>query len=84
MPHRDYSLLGPDARRAVENGRGGAEWYRTDFPRKEMKALMQRSDAPAIRRQLRHEDHFIRRDLPPTAKTNREDFHAGALGVPAE
>ncbi len=49
MSHRDYSLLGPDARRAVESGLAAAEWYHTDIPRKEMKALMQREDGPAIR-----------------------------------
>ena len=35
---------------------------------------------PALRRQLAHEDHFLRRDLPPTARPYREDFHAAALG----
>jgi len=49
MRHRDYSLLGEDGRRAVETGLAAAEWYHTDIPRKEMKALMQRSDQPAIR-----------------------------------
>ena len=49
MTRRDYSLLGPDAERAVEAGLAAAEWYHTDIPRKEMKALMQRSDQPAIR-----------------------------------
>jgi fatty acid desaturase len=49
MTRRDYSLLGPDAKRAVETGLAAAEWYHTDVPRKVMKDLMQRSDAPAIR-----------------------------------
>jgi fatty acid desaturase len=49
MGRRDYSLLGEDARRAVQSGLAAAEWYHTDVPRKEMKALMQRSDQPAIR-----------------------------------
>ncbi|MDZ5700024.1 fatty acid desaturase family protein [Chelativorans sp. M5D2P16] len=49
MGKRDYSLVGPDARRAVETGLASAEWYHTDIPRKEMKALMKRSDGPAIR-----------------------------------
>ncbi|WP_323770693.1 fatty acid desaturase family protein [Antarctobacter sp.] len=49
MARRDYSLLGEDARRAVQNGLAAAEWYHTDIPRKEMKALMQRADQPAIR-----------------------------------
>ncbi len=46
---KDYSLLGDDARRAVETGLAAAEWYHTDIARKDMKALMQRSDQPAIR-----------------------------------
>lgn len=46
---RDYSLVGQDARRAVETGLAAAEWYHTDIPRKQMKELMQRSDGPAIR-----------------------------------
>ncbi|SLN29075.1 fatty acid desaturase family protein [Roseisalinus antarcticus] len=49
MPKRNYSLLGADAERAIEIGLAAAEWYHTDVPRKEMKALMQRSDQPAIR-----------------------------------
>ena len=46
---RDYSLTGKSARDAVERGLASAEWYHTDIPRKAMKALMQRSDQPAIR-----------------------------------
>lgn len=49
MGKRDYSLLGEDARRAVETGLAAAQWYHTDVARKDMKALMQRSDTPAIR-----------------------------------
>ena len=49
MAKRDYSLLGPEAKRAVECGLAAAEWYHTDLPRDRMKALMQRSDQPAIR-----------------------------------
>lgn len=49
MAKRDYSLLGPDARRAVETGLAAAEWYHSEVPRKDMKALMQRDDQPAIR-----------------------------------
>lgn len=45
----DYSLIGRDARLAVETGLAAAEWYKTDIPRKRMKDLMQRSDGPAIR-----------------------------------
>jgi fatty acid desaturase len=46
---RDYSLIGPDGRLAVEKGLAGAEWYRSPIPRKRLKELMQRSDGPAIR-----------------------------------
>ncbi|THD83513.1 fatty acid desaturase [Aliigemmobacter aestuarii] len=49
MAKRNYSLLGPDARRAVETGLAAAEWYHSEVPRKEMKDLMQRKDGPAIR-----------------------------------
>lgn len=46
---RDYSLIGRDARLAVETGLSAAEWYHTDIPRKEIKELMKREDQPAIR-----------------------------------
>lgn len=46
---RDYSLIGPDGRRAVEKGLAGAEWYRCPIPRQRLKELMQRRDGPAIR-----------------------------------
>ncbi len=49
MGRRNYSLLGPDAQRAVDTGLAAAEWYHSDVPRKEMKALMARDDQPAIR-----------------------------------
>lgn len=49
MAPRDYSPFGEDAKRAVESGLTVAEWYHTDVPRKVMKGLMARSDAPAIR-----------------------------------
>ena len=48
-PKRDYSLVGESTRRAIETGLASADWYHTEVPRKEMKALMQRSDSPAIR-----------------------------------
>jgi fatty acid desaturase len=49
VPRRDYSLTGPESRRAVEIGLASAEWYHSDVPRKVMKELMQRRDGPAIR-----------------------------------
>ncbi|KMK69003.1 fatty acid desaturase family protein [Puniceibacterium sp. IMCC21224] len=48
MTQRDYSLLGPDAERAVETGLAAADWYHTEIPRKEIKSLMKRDDWPAI------------------------------------
>jgi fatty acid desaturase len=49
MPPRDYSLHGPDSRRAIETGLASAEWYHSEVPRKVMKDLMQRRDGPAAR-----------------------------------
>lgn len=34
-----------------------------------------REMVPAFLRQLRNEDYFVRRELPPTAKPYREEFH---------
>ena len=36
---RDYSLVGPDAARAVEAGLSQAEWYQCPIPRKRLKEL---------------------------------------------
>ncbi len=46
---RDYSLIGPSARRAAEQGLVAADWYHPDVPRKRMKELMRRSDGRALR-----------------------------------
>ena len=46
---RDYSLTGPDGRRAQERGLASAQWYACPIPRKRMKELMQRKDGPAMR-----------------------------------
>jgi fatty acid desaturase len=46
---RDYSLTGTRAQKALETGLASANWYQCPIPRKQMKELMQRSDAPAIR-----------------------------------
>ena len=35
---------------------------------------------PAFLRQLRNEDYFLKRELPPTARPYREEFH-GVLGA---
>ncbi len=49
MAGRDYSLIGPNARAAAEQGLVAAEWYHAEVPRKRMKELMRRSDGPALR-----------------------------------
>jgi fatty acid desaturase len=46
---RDYSLVGEQARLAVERGLANAQWYSPPIPRDRLKALMKRSDGPAIR-----------------------------------
>ncbi len=46
---RDYSLTGPESAHAVAAGLASADWYHSDLPRKEMKALMRRSDQQADR-----------------------------------
>ncbi len=46
---RDYSLVGPEAERAVEAGLASAKWYSPPIPRAELKELMRRVDGPAIR-----------------------------------
>ena len=45
----DYSLIGPCSERAAAAGLVAAEWYHTDVPRKRIKELMRRRNAPAIR-----------------------------------
>ena len=35
---------------------------------------------PALKRQLRDEEYYMHRELPPTARPYREDFHVAALG----
>ncbi|MFK7792526.1 MAG: fatty acid desaturase family protein [Devosiaceae bacterium] len=46
---RDYALTGPEREQAIARGLVSARWYHSDVPRAQMKALMARSDAPAIR-----------------------------------
>jgi fatty acid desaturase len=49
VTQRDYSLSGPENRRAVEQGLATAKWYISPIPRKRLKEMMQRKDGPAIR-----------------------------------
>lgn len=46
---RDYGLLGPDGRRAIEAGLAGAVWYNPPISRKALAQLMKKRDGPAIR-----------------------------------
>lgn len=46
---RDYSLIGRDSTLAEKNGLASAQWYSVAIDRKQLKALMRRSDGPAIR-----------------------------------
>lgn len=46
---RDYSLTGSEAARAEEAGLVNARWFSPSVPRKNLKALMQRRDGPALR-----------------------------------
>jgi fatty acid desaturase len=39
---------------------------------------------PVLLRQLRNEDYFLKRELPPTAKPYREEFHAVNMASAAE
>ena len=45
----DYSLIGVNARLAVEQGLAEADWYQCDVPRATMRSLLERRDGPAIR-----------------------------------
>jgi Na+-transporting NADH:ubiquinone oxidoreductase subunit F len=51
MPPRimDYSLVGVNARRAVEWGLAEADWYQCPVPRDVLRALLERRDGPGIR-----------------------------------
>jgi fatty acid desaturase len=46
---RDYSLIGPEADKAVAAGLASAKWYTAPIKRAELKELMRREDGPAIR-----------------------------------
>ena len=58
------------------------ELIRHDLPAPNRSILgrLSRDDCPAFLRQLRYEDYFIKRELPPTAKPYREEFHARPVG----
>ncbi|MCU0786548.1 MAG: fatty acid desaturase, partial [Verrucomicrobia bacterium] len=45
----DYSLVGKDTARAIEQGLAEAAWYTSPVPREKMRELLERKDGPAIR-----------------------------------
>ncbi len=50
--HLDYSLVGENARRAIEMGLAEADWYQCPVPRATMRNLLERRDGPALRDSL--------------------------------
>lgn len=46
---RDYSLTGPENRRAMERGLASAEWFEAPIPRARLKELMARTNGRAAR-----------------------------------
>ncbi len=46
---RSYALTGPERQRAIDAGLANANWYRSPVDRKVLKALIKRSDMPALR-----------------------------------
>jgi Na+-transporting NADH:ubiquinone oxidoreductase subunit F len=46
---RDYSLIGEEAKTAIERGLADAEWYQSPVPRAKMLELLVRKNGPAIR-----------------------------------
>lgn len=49
IERNDYSLVGKDTQRAIENGLAEASWYVSPVPREAMRELLERRDGPAIR-----------------------------------
>jgi Na+-transporting NADH:ubiquinone oxidoreductase subunit F len=47
--HGDYSLVGKDTARAIEQGLADAKWYASPIPREKLRELLERRDGPALR-----------------------------------
>ena len=47
--HLDYSLVGENAKLAIERGLAEADWYQSPIPRSELRALLHRRNGPALR-----------------------------------
>jgi Na(+)-translocating NADH:ubiquinone oxidoreductase F subunit len=45
----DYSLVGANAKRAIEKGLAEADWYQSPVPRETMRELLKRRNGPGIR-----------------------------------
>ena len=46
---KDYSLVGQETARAIEQGLAEARWYTSPVPKEQMRALLERRDGPALR-----------------------------------
>lgn len=46
---KDYSLVGPNSVKALQNGLAEATWYQPPVPREKMRKLLVRKNGPAIR-----------------------------------
>jgi len=58
------------------------ELIKHDLPKPNSSILAgYREMMPAFLRQLNNEDYFLKRDLPPTARPYREEFHGGAVAA---
>jgi fatty acid desaturase len=58
------------------------EMIKHDLPKPNASMLEgYREMIPAFLRQLRNEDYFLKRELPPTARPYREDFHAEPIAA---
>jgi hypothetical protein len=92
MTERDYSLTGKDTERAIASGLAAAEWPDGALPRAAEAPrgdqarpaaaspgiiAAYREMIPTFIRQLRYEDYFLKRELPPTARPYRDDLHTG-------
>jgi fatty acid desaturase len=60
------------------------ETIKHDLPRPNPSIIhAYREMIPAFLRQLRYEDHFLKRELPPTAKPYREELHSAQIPTAA-
>ena len=61
------------------------EVMKEDMPRPYASTIeAYREIIPALLRQMKDPEYFVRRELPPSAKRFRPELHGGALPAPAE